>query len=60
MNNISDAYNLKQQDLQFPSNVPVSNETKDFLRKSLALNSYERPTLEMLNSTNLLNRVSGL
>lgn len=46
MDKIDDVENLKYQKLEFPSHVQISPETKEFLRKSLNINSQYRPTID--------------
>jgi hypothetical protein len=60
MKNINDVDNLKYEQLVFPSNVPVSNETKEFLRQSLSVSSNQRPSLLQLRNSSLLSRISGI
>jgi hypothetical protein len=43
----------KFNELEFPANVSVSSNAKEFLRKSLSLETYRRPSLNILSSIKL-------
>lgn len=45
MDRISDVQSLKNIQLTFPEENPISDETKEFLRKSLCLNENQRPSI---------------
>jgi hypothetical protein len=54
MYTIDDVEDLKYQELEFPNDISVSSEVKEFLRNSLNVNALQRPSVLSLTNIPLI------